>query len=316
MGCCAGNSAAIFEVVADDGRHLGLKCYTTPKDNLAEIYGDRLLKDELYVFTGDDGTWVDVVVSDWIDGCTLGDTVRAAAGAGDSDTLAQLARKFDLLARDMLSRDWAHGDLKPDNIIVAADGSLHLIDFDAVYIPSLRRSRGRELGTAAWQHPSRRVEDYNRHLDDYPIALISTMLHALATDPSVFGRYAEADETPLDARRIADGHCEALNRIERLFAGRCMAVEYRVARLLHSRAYILPQLTEYLSYADFTTGCCGRPEVVVRNGLCGYECDGRMVVPPLFDDTSGVRNGCAEVVLGGVSHTLELNSAHTICQKD
>ena len=180
LGYCTGNSAAIFEVLADDGRHLRLKCYTRPKEILDAIYGDRLLKDELYVFTGDTGVWIDVVADEWIEGVTLGEAVREAAAAADTERLATLAERFDSMARGMLARDWAHGDLKPDNIIVTPDGGLQMIDFDAVYLPQLRRMRSRELGTAAWQHPSRSYSDYDRHLDDYPIALISTLLHALA----------------------------------------------------------------------------------------------------------------------------------------
>lgn len=322
-GYCTGNSAAIFEVLTDDGRHLRLKCYTRPKPNLTAIYGDRLLKDELYVFTGDGGVWVDVVADEWIEGVTLSDAVRSAAAEGDRERLAALADAFDCMAVGMLARDWAHGDLKPDNIIAAPDGGLHLIDFDAVYIPELRLCRSSELGTAAWQHPSRSYTDYDRHLDDYPIALISTLLHALAVDPSMFGRYADADETVLDSRSIAAGDCPALDEAERMFAERCMAVQYRVARLLRQRAYILPQLAEYLAYGgwempgqDAAAVCGGRPELVMRGGLYGYECNGRMVVPPLFDDAAGLHDGELRVVLGGVSHAIRVECAGGRSQKE
>ena len=305
LGYCTGNSAAIFEVLADDGRHLRLKCYTRPKENLDAIYGDCLLKDELYVFSGDSGVWVDVVADEWIEGVTLGEALRDAAAAADSGRIAQLAHGFDLMARGMLERDWAHGDLKPDNIIVTPDGGLRMIDFDAVYLPSLRRTHSRELGTAAWQHPSRSYSDYDRHLDDYPIAMISTLLHALAVDTAILGRYADADGMPLDSRRIAAGNCAALDHIERMFAERGMAVRYRVARLLRSRAYILPQLAEYLAYDDCTGECCGRAELAMRNGLYGVECDGRTVVPPLYDDICCIGDECAEAVLGGVRHSVK-----------
>ena len=304
MGYCTGNSAVVFEVLADDGRHFRLKCYTRPKDNLEAIYGDRLLREELYVFTGDGGVWIDVVADEWIDGTTLSDTIRTAAHDGDRGLLAGLAERFDNMARGMLARDWAHGDLKPDNIIVTPGGELRLIDFDAVYIPSLRRSPSREVGTAAWQHPSRSCADYDRHLDDYPVAMISTLLHALALEPEIYARYADADETVLDARRIAGGRCPALEHIERMFARKGLAVQYRVAGLLRSRAYILPQLAEYLS-CEAEPYAGGRGELTMRNGLYGYVCGGRMVVPPLYDDVAGFDDGVAEVVLGGVRHMIE-----------
>lgn len=301
---CSGNSAVVFRVLAEDGRHLRLKCYTRPKENLEAIYGPRLLRRELYVFTGDGGVWVDVVADEWIEGVTLGEAVSKAVAAGDRERLAELAGRFDDIVREMLARDWAHGDLKPDNIIVDGDGRLHLIDFDAAYLPALRHCRSRELGTAAWQHPSRTYDDYNRHLDDYPAAMISTLLHALAVDCSIWERFADEDGVLLDARRIAAGDCRALGHIERMFAGRCMAVQYRVARLLRSRAYILPQLAEYMSCGGWQRFGGGRVEMMMLNGLYGYECDGRVVVPPLFDDAAEFRDGEAQVVLGGVRHRL------------
>lgn len=304
-----GNSAVIFEVLADDGRHLRLKCYTRPKENLAAIYGDRLLKEELYVYTGDTGVWVDIFVDDWIDGVTLSQAIRTAVAAGDKTQLALLTAKFDDLAREMLARDWAHGDLKPDNIIVTPDGRLQMIDFDAVYLPSLRHCRSRELGTAAWQHPSREYADYDRHLDDYPIAMISTLLHALAVEPEILNRFADADGLPLESGRIAAGHCEALDYIERMFARHDMAVQYRVARLLRLRAYILPQLAEFLAYGIPRDECAnmhtGKPELVKHGGLYGISCDGRAVIPPLYDDIICIESDCAEVVLGGEHHIVK-----------
>ena len=49
-----------------------LKCYTRPKRNLREIYGQRCLHDELYIHTDRrHGQWVDVVLDEWIEGETL-----------------------------------------------------------------------------------------------------------------------------------------------------------------------------------------------------------------------------------------------------
>ena len=45
----AGNSAVVFRI-RHRGRTCALRCYTHPPRHLAEIYGERLLRNELYVY--------------------------------------------------------------------------------------------------------------------------------------------------------------------------------------------------------------------------------------------------------------------------
>ena len=71
MRYSAGNSAAVFRI-EHAGAVKSLRCYMHPAPNRAAIYGDKLLRDELYVYTSPDrGEWTDVVVDDWIEGPTL-----------------------------------------------------------------------------------------------------------------------------------------------------------------------------------------------------------------------------------------------------
>ena len=185
-----GNSAIVFRV-RHEGHIRSLRCYMHPPRHLAEIYGERLLPQELYLYDSPrSGVWVDVVLGDWIEGATLHEAVAEAAAAEDATRLGQLAAAFDRLAARLTSDDWAHGDLKPENIVVDSSGRLHLIDLDAMYLPAFAGEASPELGTAAFQHPARTIRDFNASLDDYPAALISTALHALALDPSLAARHA------------------------------------------------------------------------------------------------------------------------------
>ena len=147
----AGNSAAVFRI-----RHRGqiraLRCYLRPMRHLREIYGERFLERELYLYdTAGAGTWVDVVVGEWIEGETLSEAAERAAAERDTQRLQALAAAFDALAAPLVSDDRAHGDLKPENIIVDAQGALRLIDFDAAYLPEFSGEQSPELGTAAYQ---------------------------------------------------------------------------------------------------------------------------------------------------------------------
>ena len=77
----AGNSAVVFRIRCE-GRVRSLRCYMHHPRHLAEIYGEKLLPQELFIYTSPaGGVWVDVVLSDWIEGVTLHEAVAAAAEA-------------------------------------------------------------------------------------------------------------------------------------------------------------------------------------------------------------------------------------------
>ena len=202
-GFSAGNSAAVFRIRLG-GRIRSLRCYLRPMRHLKEIYGDRLLEKELYLHTSaQTGVWVDVVLGDWIEGLTLHEAAAQAAALRDRECLQILARLFDRLAFALVTDDCAHGDLKPENIIVSDDGTLHPIDFDASYLPAFAGETSPELGTAAYQHPARTAADFDERIDDSPAALISTALHALAADPTLWDRYGSTDGLLYCPQRIA-----------------------------------------------------------------------------------------------------------------
>lgn len=246
-----GNSAAVFRI-RHAGRICALRCYLRPPRHLREIYGTRLLEGELYLYeTPTHGVWTDVVLDDWIEGETLDRVVRRAAQAGERTRLHDLAAAFDRLAAELLADERAHGDLKPENIVVGTDGGLHPIDFDAAYLPAFAGERSPELGTAAYQHPARTAELYDERLDDYPAALISTALHALACDPSLLLRHGDADGLLLTPQAIPED--AAYREITALFRRRGMALPLRIAELLTS-----PHAAPLRRGGALRAGCRGR----------------------------------------------------------
>ena len=247
----AGNSAVVFRIRCE-GRVRSLRCYMHHPRHLAEIYGEKLLPQELFIYTSPaGGVWVDVVLSDWIEGVTLHEAVAAAAEAGDTARLRRFAAAFDRMAAALTADDWAHGDLKPENIVADNRGRLHLIDFDAMFLPAFAGRHSPELGTAAFQHPARTVRDFDASLDDYPAALISTALHALALDPTLYVRYPDADGLLFTPQKI--GTDAALCEVLALFERRGLAAQYRIARLLRSPSLRLPGLPQLLALAAETT---------------------------------------------------------------
>ena len=247
----AGNSAVVFKI-RRGGACYALRCYTRKTRNLEAVYGPKLLRGELFVYRDDrQGEWTDVVVDRWVEGQTLHERIAAA----DRAEFARLAEAFDRLAAAMTADDCAHGDLKPENIVVRPDGTLRLIDFDASFLPAFAGTESPELGTAAFQHPARTTADFDARLDDFPAALISTALHALACDPTLRERYDTQDTLLIDPHRLpAD---EALREILALFERQGMALSYRIARLLLSPGYRLPGLPELFARAVRTGAAYG-----------------------------------------------------------
>lgn len=304
-----GNSAVVFRI-RHDGRIRSLRCYLRTMRHLREIYGDKLLEKELYLYTSSEtGVWVDVILGDWIEGETLHKAAIEAAEAHDTAKLRSLAESFDALAAGLVADDCAHGDLKPANIIVDRNQRLHPIDFDATFLPAFAGEASPELGTAAYQHPARTAGDFNERLDDYPAALISTALHALAEDPTLWERYGSADGLLFSPGLIpADpAYREALALFER----RGRAVQYRVAQLLCAPSLRLFGLAELLDEAVRQAG--GRepsagespPELFVENGRWGYRTPSQVVIPPLYDSGFDFTEGLAAVLLGGTWHYID-----------
>lgn len=302
--CTAGNSAAVFRI-RHEGRVRALRCYFRPMRHLAEIYGERFLPQELYLHTDPDrGEWVDVVLNDWIEGETLHTAIGQAAIRKDAERLARLSAAFDRLALALVADDRAHGDLKPENIIVAADDRLTPIDLDASFLPAFAGERSAEIGTAAFQHPARTTEDFDASLDDYPAALIATALHALRLDPSLYERHALTDGLLFTPQRIADD--PALHEVLALFERHGLAAEYRIARLLLSPTLHLPDLPQLLRHLTAVPETSAEaPALYAENGLWGYRIGGRTTIPPLYDEGFDFSEELAAVRLGRTWHFID-----------
>lgn len=337
MRYTVGNSAIVFRI-RREGCIRSLRCYMHHPRHLPEIYGEKLLPQELFIYTSPaGGVWTDVVLGDWIEGITLHEAIVEAAEAGDTARLRRFAAAFDRMAAALTADDWAHGDLKPENIVADGEGRLHLIDFDAMFLPAFAGQPSPELGTAAFQHPARTVRDFDASLDDYPAALISTALHALALDPTLYARYSDADGLLFSPQKIRTD--TALREALALFEQAGLAAQYRIARLLRSPSLRLPELPQLLALAaetpetdrteetagaektteteetaDGNSGAAVRStdgtvaeetELFVENGLWGYRTPEQVVVPPLYDCGFDFTEGLAAVRLGATWHYID-----------
>lgn len=300
--CHAGNSVIVFEVMCD-GKKKALRVYTRQHPNLRAIYGDSYYPKEILINCDTDRfLMADAVLCDWYEGVTLQTKIEELCK--NPVKMAYLSQMFEAFAIELLNKRWAHGDLKPENIIFSQDG-LHLIDLDASYHEGFSQEDCIEIGTRQFQHPQRSRHNFDRNIDDYPIALITTVLAALSLDKSLGVALRDSDYLLIKPELAVKGCDEILTRIEELFAECGDARHYRIARLLHSPNPTLPQLKTFMEATCTPTSVPESLSLEYCNGYWGYAENGRYVIPPIYDLAFEFKEGMALVRIGDVWHFID-----------
>ncbi len=205
----SGNFAVVFKVKdMNTGKFYALKCFTKEQEGRAEAYREiakelkdvsspylvsiQYLEKELFVDTDQTTeTEFPVLLMDWVEGKTLDKYLRE--NLDDKYALEMLAYRFSQLAQWLIPQSFAHGDLKPDNILVREDGSLVLVDYDGMYVPAMKGQKARELGSPDFRHPLRTESDFDEHIDDFPLVSILLSLKAVSYDSQLLERYGTSD---------------------------------------------------------------------------------------------------------------------------
>lgn len=205
----SGNFAVVFKMRDEnDGKLYAVKCFIKDQDGRDESYRKiaeelewirssyilplRYLEKELFVDTSHCSIEeFPVVVMEWIEGETLDSYLNRHIN--DKYELEVLSYCFNGLAGWLLSQPIAHGDLKPDNILVRKDGSIVLIDYDGMFVPSMKGEKAREIGSPDFRHPLRTDMNFDEHIDDFSLVVIALSLKAIALKPSIRNKAFSAD---------------------------------------------------------------------------------------------------------------------------
>lgn len=302
LRCSIGNSAIVFEVMCE-GRKMAMRVYMRSNRNLRAIYGDNYYPQELLINASDTVCCLaDVVLCDWREGVSLKAKIEElCCKPAKMEALSQMFEEFAL---SHLTERWAHGDIKPENIIVANEG-LRLIDFDAVYLEGFTMDDCVETGTRQYQHPLRERGEFGREIDDYPIALIATALAALSLDGTLGAGVPSCDYLLISPHRAVKGEDAMLDRIENLFAERGDVRHYRIAKLLCSQQMALPQLKSLLEHPKVSDYRGEELTLEYYNGYWGFAHEGRFAIQPLYDIAFEFSEGLALVKVGDVWHFID-----------
>ena len=204
----SGAFAVVFKMQdKSTGKYYALKCFTEEQEGRADAYrqiADELgmvdspyiisvkyMEKELFVDSQCEEDEFPVLLMDWVDGETM--ETYIAANYHNQSAMSMLCYRFGKMAAWLRTQSFAHGDIKPDNIIVRPDGSLSLVDYDGMFVPSIKGCKSPTVGTKDFCHPLRTVDDFDETIDDFSLASIALSLKAISMNSTLLDTYGASD---------------------------------------------------------------------------------------------------------------------------
>ena len=204
----SGAFAVVFKMQdKSTGKYYALKCFTEEQQGRADAYrqiADELdlldspyitsvkyMEKELFVDSQCEEDEFPVLLMDWVDGETM--EAYIAANYRNQSAMLMLSYRFGKMAAWLRTQSFSHGDIKPDNIIVRPDGSLTLVDYDGMFVPSMKGRQSPTIGTRDFCHPLRTVDDFDETIDDFSLASIALSLKAISMKSTLLDIYGASD---------------------------------------------------------------------------------------------------------------------------
>ena len=204
----SGAFAVVFKMKDEQtGKCYALKCFTEEQEGRAEAYrqiADELnmvdspyitsvkyMEKELFVDSQCEEDEFPVLLMDWVEGETM--EAYIASNYHNQSAMSMLYYRFGKMAAWLRTQSFAHGDIKPDNIIVRPDGSLSLVDYDGMFVPSMKGCKSPTVGTKDFSHPLRTMDDFDETIDDFSLASIALSLKAISMKSTLLDIYGASD---------------------------------------------------------------------------------------------------------------------------
>ena len=215
----SGAFAVVFKMKDEQtGKCYALKCFTEEQEGRAEAYRQiaeelefvdspyitsvKYLEKELFVDSNCEDEEFPVLLMDWIEGETM--ETYIAANYTDTHAMSMLCYRFCKMAAWLRSQSFAHGDIKPDNIMVRPNGTLTLVDYDGMFVPAMKGQKSPTIGTKDFSHPLRTTSDFDETIDDFALAVIALSLKAISLDSSLLQNYGASDRLLFSAADYLD----------------------------------------------------------------------------------------------------------------
>ena len=204
----SGAFAVVFKMLdKSTGKYYALKCFTEEQEGRADAYrqiADELdmvdspyitsvkyMEKELFVDSQCEEDEFPVLLMDWVEGETM--ETYISSNYCNQYAMSMLCYRFGKMAAWLRTQSFAHGDIKPDNIIVRPDGSLALVDYDGMFVSSMKGCKSPTIGTKNFSHPLRTMDDFDETIDDFSLASIALSLKAISMKSTLLDIYGSSD---------------------------------------------------------------------------------------------------------------------------
>lgn len=198
-----GGFTVVFPTIVN-GEKWGFRCWHNDLGNLRshfEILSQELNKlncpyfcDFVYVDEGIivNGLKYPTTRMRWVDGLDIKKFL--CRHREEKERLKKLASKFLKMTYELHQSGIAHGDLQHGNILIDKDDNLFLIDYDSMYLPTLKGQGDIIAGLKGYQHP-KRSENVNasEKLDYFSELIIYTSILGVAEKPELVEKYNVED---------------------------------------------------------------------------------------------------------------------------
>ena len=316
----SGAFAVVFKMLdKSTGKYYALKCFTEEQEGRADAYrqiADELdmvdspyitsvkyMEKELFVDSQCEEDEFPVLLMDWVDGETM--EAYIAANYHNQSAMSKLCYRFGKMAAWLRSQSFAHGDVKPDNIIIRPDGSLTLVDYDGMFVSSMKGSKSPTVGTKDFCHPLRTMDDFDETIDDFSLASIALSLKAISMNSTLLDTYGASDRLLFSEKDYrTPSNSKVISALQRLMCDKDFCTLYSLFMLALARKElsacsfrlfigekpILPQTIE-----DLPTKATEEElkEAFIDEWGVKYSKDGRKLLkaPQKLDGTYSIRKG-------------------------
>ena len=316
----SGAFAVVFKMLDNStGKYYALKCFTEEQEGRADAYrqiADELdmvdspyitsvkyMEKELFVDSQCEEDEFPVLLMDWVEGETM--ETYIAANYHNQSAMSILCCRFGKMAAWLRSQSFAHGDVKPDNIIIRPDGSLSLVDYDGMFVSSMKGCKSPTVGTKDFCHPLRTMDDFDETIDDFSLASIALSLKAISMNSTLLDTYGASDRLLFSEKDYrTPSNSKVISALQGLMCDKDFCTLYSLFMLALARKElsacsfrlfigekpILPQTIE-----DLSTKATDEElkEAITDEFGVKYSKDGRKLLkaPQKIDGTYSIRKG-------------------------